>query len=209
MDIKKDMNDARTKDVARQKAFDHLSRAIQANCRFPSNVFSGTWSDFFFFDVDWIFDAQFVEKIIALSEVEGGQCACIVDLDVPLGSERSSFFIDKEITGLIYQSFLNGPSVGDGWLHGVDRFGCISDIGEWCIYCEKGNEIAVIGIRGNSSVEKYKLVLTKFKSLPIEEAIAQPLSYGFSDRALSPEWRNELLKQYAGGNRRGQNGVMS
>jgi hypothetical protein len=48
-----------------------------------------------------------------------------------------------------------------------------------------------------SLVEKYKGVISQLKALPIDQAISIPLSYGFSDRVLSEEWRNELLRQYA------------
>lgn len=180
-----------------QRALANLSSALDVNRRFPTNVFLGNWERFLFFDADWIFSAEFVEIANALLTIDGGRCVCIADLDAAPDAQQSVFFVAKEITGSAYQSFLNGANVGEGWLHGVGRFGCTSDAGPWCIYCEKGNEIAAIAIRDNRVAEKCAAAIARFKALPIDQAIAGPLSYGFSERALSPEWRSELLRQYA------------
>jgi hypothetical protein len=197
MSEKRETNDMLAENPANQKARANLSLAIDAGREFPKNVFSGNWGGFFFFDSDWIFDAPFVERARALLEIEGGNSACISNLDAVPSTERSSFFIDKEITGQAYASFLSGPNIEEGWIYGVDRFGCTSDVGQWCIYCERRNEIAVIAVRDSRAMEKYEAAIAQFKALPIDQAVAEPLSYGFSERALSAEWRGELLKQYA------------
>lgn len=184
------------KNAADQRALANLSHAIEAGLRFPRNVFAGKWIGFFFFDADWVFDAQFVERIKELLKLEGGQAARIADLDATPNTAQSSFLIETNTSGSSYQSFLNGPSVGEGWLHGVGRFGCTSNLGEWCIYCEKGNEIAVVAVRGGQAETRYKAVIDQLKALPIDQAIAKPLSYGFSERAMSAEWRAEIAKQY-------------
>jgi hypothetical protein len=175
----------------------NLNSTINTQCRFPKNIFLGRWSNFFFFDSDWIFDEKFTSKCRELLKKDGGQSAIIVNLDAKPGVGSSSFLVESETTDSEYQSFLVGASVGKGWLHSVDRFGCTSDVTEWCIYCEKRNEIAVFAVRSLSLVEKYKGVISQLKALPIDQAISIPLSYGFSDRVLSEEWRNELLRQYA------------
>jgi hypothetical protein len=184
-------------NTANQKARVNLRLAIDASRQFPKNVFSGKWDGFLFFDSDWIFDAQFVERSNVLLEIEGGNSVCMSNLDVAPSTERSLFFIDKGITGQAYTSFLSEPNVEEGWIYGVDRFGCTSDVGQWCIYCERRNEIAVIAVRGNRAAEKYRPAIVQFKAQPIDQALAIPLSHGFSARALSAEWRGELLKQYA------------
>jgi hypothetical protein len=195
--MEKETNNMLAENAACQKALANLSRSLDASRRFPENVFSGKWGGFLFFDSDWIFEGPFVEVAKTLVEIEGGQCACISNLDEAAGADRSSFFIDQKIAGQDFQSFLQGPRIGDGWIYGVDRFGCISDVGQWCIYCERRNEIAVIAVRESRAVEKCGAAIAQFKAMPIDQAIALPLSYGFSERALSAEWRTELLKQYA------------
>ncbi|MGH8020743.1 MAG: hypothetical protein ACREIA_21145 [Opitutaceae bacterium] len=197
MKMEKETNDMLAENAVCQKALANLSRALDARRWFPEAVFLGQWSSFLFFDSDWIFEGPFVEKAKALLQIEGGQCAGISNLDEAVGGGGSSFFIDQKIAGQDYQSFLKGPRVGDGWIYGVDRFGCTSDVGQWCIYCERRNEIAVIAVRESRAVEKYRAAIAQFKAMPIDQAVALPLSYGFSERALSAEWRAELLKHYA------------
>lgn len=198
----KESTDSAAENTYCQKAVANLRRALNASRRFPGNVFSGDWRKFLFFDSDWIFDGQFVERVKELLEIEGSKCACICNLDEPAGADRSLFLIDHKSTGSNYSAFLKGPNIGDGWLYGVDRFGCASDIGLWCIYCERRSEIGVIANRDSGIFEKCRVPIAQFKALPIDQAIAQSLSYGFSEGGLSAEWRSELVKQY-GVERRG------
>lgn len=190
------MNDMPTKIVSRQQALFNLRNSIDAELRFPKNVFARNKSVFLFFDADWVFDAGFVAGVGHLLEIEGGICAPILDLDSIPDAKGSSFFIDKEIDGAAYQSFLNGSNDGGSWMNGVGRFGCTSDVGEWSIYCEKRTEIAAIAVRDDHALGKYARAIAQFKMLPIDQAVAKPLSYGFSDRALSAEWRSEFLRNY-------------
>lgn len=195
--MQKETNNMLAGNASCQKALANLSRALDASRRFPENVFLGKWGGFLFFDSDWIFEGPFVERAKALLEIEGGQCASISNFDEAAGTDGSSFFIEQKTAGQDFQSFLQGPRIGEGWIYGVDRFGCTSDVGEWCIYCERRNEIAVIAVRESRAVEKCSAAIAQFKAMPIEQAIALPLSYGFSERALSADWRSEFLKQYA------------
>jgi hypothetical protein len=152
----------------------------------------------FFFDCDWIFSAEFIDKINLLLQIEGSRCACISNLDETWnGIDQRSFVIDQHTAEDDYLSVLQGGiGIENGWIYEIGRFGCMTEVGQWCIYCERKSEIAVIGIRKGVSLNKYNPVISQFRALPIEEAIERPLTYGFSPRALSTEWRNELLKQY-------------
>ena len=180
---------------AKERALANLTRALRQNRRLPDGVFSADWSEFLFFDSDRIFDPQFVISAIALLEIEGGIWACMSNLDASSGEtkEQSLLFIHREMTGEAYLKFLRE----EGWVYGMDRYGCTSDIAKWCIYCEKGNEIAVLAGREHGSLKKFESVISQLRAVPIEQAVEGPLSYGFSPRALSSEWRDELLKRYA------------
>ena len=182
--------------VGKSRALDSLRRAINADRKFPSNVFGGNWSRSLFFDSDWMFGERFVVDVQALLAIEGGHVACVASLDATPGGGQSTFVIGKETTGPDFLSFLKGPVAGEGWQHNVGRFGCASDLGQWCIYCEKRSEIAVIAVRGDRAEKMQALAATRFKALPIRQAVSPPLSYGFSERALTPEWRAELVEQY-------------
>ena len=179
----------------------NVRHGINADRRFPKNVFAGDWNDFLFFDSDWMFDVEFVEHVKAFLNAEDGTCACLKNLDSAATGEgaEDSFLVDRQTTRGDYQSLLSGESPGTGWVFDFGRFGCASDKGLWCMYCERANEIAVIAFRHSSVVERYALPTAQFRAVRLTEAVAEPLSYGFSERALSVAWRNELLREYASG----------
>jgi hypothetical protein len=182
------------------KASENLDTAVHSDWRFPAYVFRADWSDFFFFDSDWIFNVDFVQHVKTLLDVENGTCACLSNLDAPKGVERqdSRFFIDRQTPPDAYRSLLIGAGPGSGWIYDMDRYACISDVSDWCIYCERASEIAIIALRSAISVQAYLPTIEKFKAARIDEAIKRPGPYGFSDRALSAQWRNELSVRYAG-----------
>jgi hypothetical protein len=180
-----------------KRALVNLKTSIRPGCQFPENVFRGRWDEFFFFDSDLLFNSKFVDTAKALLEAEKGSCICLCNLDEASakdGRERACIGIDKRTSSEAYFSFLRGPSVGKGWLYRMEVFGCTSDVGSWCIYCEKGTEIAVIAVRDGSPTVIH--VITKFGALPLRKAIEKPTSYGLTPRALSPELRAKYLREY-------------
>ncbi len=181
-----------------ETALANLRRAINVERRFPSNVFLGGWSDFYFFDSDWMRVADSVEHVKALLDVEGGQCACLWKLDSEDPNEPRFFFVREETSADEYGALLAGKTPGYGWLDAMERLACASDLGDWCIYCEPNNEIAVIGFRQVDAAHRYSSAMARVHAIRFEDAIREPpLSYGFSERALSREWRDEFLRQYA------------
>lgn len=198
------MNDSRqtpeTLNPVHQKTTSNLSRFIMLNRSFPNRVFSPEWTSFLFFDSDWIFDAQFAQRANALIDAENGQCTCISNLDQikdNVSWERGSIFIDHDVTNETYFSLLRGEGPATGWLYGMDRFGCTSDAGGWCIYCEKQNEIAVVAVRESEDWRRFDPIVSQLGAVSIRQAIERPLSYGFSRSALSMEWRSELISNYS------------
>lgn len=90
---------------------------------------------------------------------------------------------------------LGGPT--EGWLFGMDRFGSASDRGEWCIYCEKMNDVAIIALRQRIDVEKYAEHLKQLHAEPIgallKAGAAAPVPFG----QLTAPWRHGLARHYA------------
>jgi hypothetical protein len=159
-------------------------------------VFVGDWGEFRFFDADWMRAADFVDHVHAFLDIEQGRCACLWKIDSEVGDEPGVFVMQRQTTPDEYRALLAGNAPGYGWLDAMERLACASDVGEWCMYCEPNNEIAVIGFRHGSAFDRYSLALAPLHALPIEKAIQEPLSYGFSERGLSPEWRRELSREY-------------
>jgi hypothetical protein len=64
------------------------------------------------------------------------------------------------------------------------------------MYCEPNNEIAVIGFRHTGASARYSSAMSRFHATPIDKAIREPLSYGFSQVAAAPGWRDAFLREY-------------
>ena len=132
--------------AAQEGAFHNVVGALKFDRRFPENVFAGEWSDFLFFESDRMFAPEFAEVVGELLGSENAGVCCLLNLDQTRSlkfEEASAIFLDRMTTASEYAAKLRrgGPAVG--WLYGMDKYGCASDVGDWSIYCEKQNDIAV------------------------------------------------------------------
>jgi hypothetical protein len=179
-------------------ACENVCAGVAPDRRFPRNIFVGHWSDFFFFDSDWMRESDFVEHAKAFLAIEGGHCACLWKLDSEDPNEPRFFFVREQTNTDEYRALLAGNTAGYGWLDAMERLACASDSGAWCMYCEPNNEIAVIGFRDADAARRYSSPMARVHATRFEDATREPpLSYGFSERALSREWRDEFLREYA------------
>jgi hypothetical protein len=177
----------------------NLTNKIDVGSRFPRNVFVGNWARFFFFDPDWMLEPDFVSRVKAFLDVENSKCACLSLLDTSphvTQQQQRSLHISRQTGQDEYNLLLEGSGPGMGWIYEFGRFGCTSDIGQWCIYCEASNEIAVVAIQRDVLIDGYMPLLDEIKALPIRDAIGSHLSYGFTDRVITSEWRLEFEKEY-------------
>jgi hypothetical protein len=177
-------------------ARENVRAGVNPERRFPRNVFVGNWKDFLFFDSDWMTDPDFVEQVKTFLDVEGAECACLWKLDSEDANQPEFFFVRAQTIPDEYRVLLAGPTPGYGWVSAMERLACASDVGEWCIYCEPNNEIAVIGFRQKSVSARFSQAMSHFRAERIDLAIREPLSYGFSQVAASPEWRDAFLREY-------------
>lgn len=178
------------------QASENLARTIDVENRFPNYVFRGTWDRFYLFGSDWIFEGAFMDKVSSLLGVEGSTCACLVNLDCEIDDASRMFLIDHGTTATTYQDLLRGTGPNDGWIYAMDRFACISDQGMWCIYCERQNELAVIGFRQGVSCERYKSVLESVHAGRVADVVAGRTDYELSAHVISREWRKQILRLY-------------
>ena len=175
----------------------NLSLAINSHGKLPSQVFLENWVNFLFFDSDRAFVDDFAEKVQLLLKIEGGHCACIVDLDNDPNTRYHSFYFKKDTLPIEYQLVMAGsPMKADGWIYNFSsRYACISDVGDWCIYCKRCDELAVIAFREHVAEEKYKVVIEQLKAVEISYGIATQHLFSLSEYA-SAEWRESLLSSY-------------
>ncbi len=158
-------------------AFRNLAAALEIDKRLPEYVLRGEWAGFHLFDSDRMFEAAFVEKVIALLAIEGASCACLVNLDRESGSEQASFVVDERTTRDPYRDRLRGFGPGDGWLYEMNRFGCVSDKGSWCIYRERPSGLTIIGFRRSFAHEAFKPVPESLHAGRAASVVAGSASY--------------------------------
>ena len=181
-----------------KKAYLNIEREIDAARRLPRNVFRAQWGRFYLFDPDWMFEGAFVPKVSSLLDIEGAQCACIVNLDLDKGVDNcaSKFLIDRHSTKDEFQNLLRGTNANDGWVYNMDRFGCVSEKALWCIYCERPSELAVLGIKQGMQYETYGPVLESLCAGRVSDVANGVAAYEFCSHSLSREWQEEILKEY-------------
>jgi hypothetical protein len=179
-----------------QRSQSNLLAAIDSEARLPKNVFRPGWGSFCLFDSDWMFEGAFVEKVRLLQGHEGASCACIINLDRDRCDAPYSFAIDERTSVQDYERRLAGVGPGDGWVYDIDRFGCTSDIGTWCIYCERASELAIIGFRGVALQERYHFLLAALHASRVSSVGASPIRFEFSSHSISREWQAEIVRNY-------------
>lgn len=191
--------DINVSDEIRRKAFGNVIGSIDSLASFPAQVFRGRWNAFLFFESDRLFAGEFVSVMAGLLNVEQAEICCLLNFgvtDVLTYESAAMMFIDKGIEPHVYEAKLTEGGPAKGWLFGVDRYGSASDQGDWIIYCEKANDIAVIAFRKSSDREKYIECLKKLHAEPImallEAGSAAPVPFS----QLTKSWCHGLAQHY-------------
>jgi hypothetical protein len=183
----------------RRRAFENVISSISSSARLPSQVFLGSWGRFLFFESDRLFQPEFAVITARLLKEEQAQVCCLLNFsetDRLVYREAAMLFTDKGTKPSAYDTILRRGGPANGWLFGTDRYGSASDRGEWSIYCEKGNDLAVIAFRSDHS-GKYVECLKKLQAEPIREMLKlgseAPVPFG----QLTAPWRHDLVQHYA------------
>jgi hypothetical protein len=182
-----------TKFQVAQKA---IGMTIHLSKRLPENVFRSGWRDFHLFDSDWIFEQGFLKIVITLLDLEGSQCAYLVDLDHSDLTSEPMLLIDRKTTIQDYEQQLLGRQLGDGWLYNTSRFCCTSDMHTWSIYLERSSEIAIIGFNATTSQEQFKSIFDLVKASKVSSIGASSTGYEFSRHLISSQWEAEIKNNY-------------
>jgi len=182
-----------------RQAFDNATELIDFDLVFPENIFLGKWSTYVFCESDRIFSKGFMPAMAQLLHLEQAHAACLLNLDrtkVFEFEKSAAMFVDETNTENQYWDALKKGGVAEGWLYVMERYVCTSEVGEWCIYCERNNDIAVVGLREKSGLQKFKEPLNALYAKPLEDLIAGGSSSLFPFNRLPPLWRDGLLKCY-------------
>lgn len=188
-------------DTSRRSAVLNALSSISKDRRFPKKVLVGDWEDYLFFDTfGTMFDPCFVEvKNLLLTEKNASVIALInlgdytpVDNDNPL-----VIFIEENTEAKEYISELESKGAPPGWRFVMDRYVCASDTGNWSIYCEKQNNMAVFAFRKGfpKSIRSRVEALLRAKSIKLSSSTGDSSLFDFID--LLPDWRFTLVTEHA------------
>lgn len=186
---------------AKHLAFDHVIGSINDEPRFPEQVFRGRWTAFLFFDSDFLIAPDFPERVAELLNAERAEVCCLLNFDETQTMTYESAamrFITARTRSQDYDAMLRRGGPAEGWLFGVDRYGCASDRGGWSIYCERQNDIAVIALHQPGDTEKYASCLKRIHAKPIKDQLEAGGAGLFQFEQMLESWRRDLARHYSG-----------
>jgi hypothetical protein len=165
----------------------HSNEDVFLTSRFPEKVFTKNWCAYYFFDPDILFSPTFFKIALNLVGKDGSGCAVMRNLD----SHLKQFIFSHLTTEQDYENILYDQNNVCGWVYNFDRYVCCPNIGNWVIYAERNNDLAVIGIEKDFNFETSDLFLRVKK---IEDAFFTVWCAGLD--GLSDNWRQSLITNY-------------
>jgi|SRR5579863_10543413 hypothetical protein len=181
-----------------RKAYDNMLSALNPDAAFPSNVFLGEWNEYLFLESDRLFDGDFAEALARLLKAEGASAACLAKLSGGVAFSKSGVICFNLTTkGSDYEDRLTAGSPGKAWLYSMGRYAGASDVGNWCIYCERNNEIAVVGVRDADILTKLRPALSLLKAEPFSvQSGRDDWIERYPFHCLPVTWRDQLVESY-------------
>jgi hypothetical protein len=172
--------------------------SIRRDRRFPSNVFSGQCADYLFFEPYLMFERGFIDVNNLLLREEKASVSALINLGNGDTTDEDGgvMFLEQDSKASDYLSKLKGDGSALNWMFLMDRYVCASDVGTWCIYCEKENDVAVFAVREGFPRAICLQVEGLLKAISIRQA-GSPSDLGTFDFAkLVPHWRTALISEY-------------
>lgn len=187
-------------DLAQVAAFNNVVTSVNVAAEFPSQVFLGSWEKILFFESDHVFAPQFANIIQGLVTIERAKSCCLLNI-----TQTTDFLLEKAATMFLEPPFLNqeyylrlrSGGASEGWLFRMDRYACSSDRGEWSVYCEKGNDIAAIALRGSSGEDRFSEPIKQLTAKSIVSLVKQGSDAPVPFNRLTKSWESALLKNYS------------
>jgi hypothetical protein len=179
-------------------AFGQIADGVDIRRLLPDQVFIGAWEQFRFVPTGNIFAPTFVAIVGELLRAEGAQACCLANIGrMPsLKYEAGAVLcIDESVSGAQYMAALQGDGPATGWLFQMDRYACASEMGGWCLYCEKENDVGVVGLRSGAG-ERFAAALHGLGARRIESLLNDKATSPPPFNRLVPEWERGLREHY-------------
>jgi hypothetical protein len=186
-------------DDLKRRAFDNVIGTINSASCFPAQVFRGSWGAFLFFEADRLFASSFAVVAAELLNAEQAEVCCLLNFsetDTLAYESAAMLFIDAGMEPHAYDAMLRQGGPAKGWLFGMDRYGSASNQGGWSIYCEKGNDVAVIALRQRSDMEKYIECVKQLHAEPIATLLRAGSEAPVPFSQLTENWWRGLTQHY-------------
>lgn len=180
-------------EQAIKSAFHKAQSLIQKDTVFPEYVFESSWKLFYFFSSDRMFEEPFVDLVRSLLVAEKAGTCCIINLS---DIESKEFAVITPATSpQEYLIFLRQGGPASGWLYGVDVFLASSEKGEWCIYCERENDVAVLALNG-TDIDCRNLIADVLQAIPSKQLYERVADQSFPFNLMTASWREKLSENY-------------
>jgi hypothetical protein len=146
-----------------------------------------------------MFVGAFVRALKMLLYAENAHVACFLNLsetNTMKFETASAIYLDQTTTETSFETKLLGDGPSNGWIYAMNRYGCTSDVGKWCIYCERANEIAVIALQSASDLATFERALAILNA-GFLESLSGPGKNGiFPFNELTREWHDGLTGNF-------------
>ena len=186
-------------EQTREAAFHQVVSSVKFSEYLPNQVFKGDVSEFRFFESDRMFAPSFVDVVGELMSIEKSTSSCLLNISrvvVPTYREAPAIFFDSGMTGAEFDLQLRRGGPATGWLFSMDHYGCASDCGNWTIYCEKDNDVAVAALRGRGAAETFSAPMKKLHAEAVDALARQGSAAPFPFNSLVLSWRSGLSSWY-------------
>jgi len=185
--------------AADELAYSNAAGAVVESARLPDRIFTEEWNIFAFFPSDRLFDVEFESTAREIMRIESAKSICLLNLcaaNRAASQEKVKVFIGNSDRAGEYLSAISTGGPKYAWIYNVDRYVIASDVGSWCIQCERENDIAVIAFRANEVCNNVEQIIAKLGAKSINW-IARNKSEGeFPFNSLTDRWMVALMRSY-------------
>lgn len=186
-------------DVLKQTAVGNATASIRGGRRFPHQIFVGEWTDYLFFYPEALFEARFIDVKDLILREESSSIIAVVNLgntNNESAVEPQAIFLDRHTTPKHYIAELMGDRTAASWMFLMDRYVCASEKGNWSIYCEKENDVAVLAVGAVISRFTCSQLARLLNAKSIRSSRLSDSSQSFDFQRLVPQWKSALVAEY-------------
>jgi hypothetical protein len=172
-------------------ALSNLLVRFDLTASFPEMVFRGKWSDFLFFESQFMFDLEFYKLIQHLLSSDDSESCCMADMHA-LRTEREILKNIVFLEGLDDSTTLQKIALMGGnqpWLTSMSDFAWAPSSGDWCIYSLRTDLLSVIAFKREDYRQHYSAAL---ELLSFKPAAAFVERGDFTDA----DWRRSVRDNY-------------